>query len=51
MLVDVLLGILVLLLVASLPNWPYSRNWGYYGTSGVGVLLLVVVILMILNVF
>jgi hypothetical protein len=51
MLVDVLIVILVLMLIGSLPSWPYSRNWGYYGTSGIGTVLLIVVILMLLNVF
>ena len=51
MLVDILLVTLVLLLVASLPAWPYSRKWGYYGTGGIGVLLLVVAGLVLLNVF
>jgi hypothetical protein len=51
MLVDVLIVILVLMLIGSLPSWPYSRNWGYYGTGGIGTVLLIVVLLMLLNVF
>jgi hypothetical protein len=51
MLVDVLIVILVLMLIGSLPSWPYSRTWGYYGTGGIGTVLLIVVILMLLNVF
>ena len=50
MLVDVLIVVLVLMLVGSLPSWPYSRNWGYYGTGGIGSVLLVVVVLLLLNV-
>lgn len=41
-----LLLLLVIMLVAGLPNWHYSHNWGY-GPSGV-VLLLVVVLLVLL---
>ncbi len=51
MLVDILIVILVLMLIGSLPSWPYSRNWGYRGTGGIGTVLLVVVLLMLLHVF
>jgi hypothetical protein len=45
----ILLVILVLLLMGSVPQWPYSRNWGY-GPSGVlGLLLTILIILMILR--
>ena len=45
MLSTVLLIVLVLLLVGSIPSWPYSRGWGY-GPSGIlGVVLVVVLIL------
>ena len=50
MLVDILIVILVLMLIASLPQWPYSRSWGYYGTGGIGALLLLVVLLLLLHV-
>jgi hypothetical protein len=40
-----LLIILILVLVASLPTWPYSRGWGYAPS---GVLGLVVIVLLIL---
>ena len=43
----ILLVVLVLLLLAAVPAWPYSRGWGY-GPSGVmGLILLVLVILLI----
>ncbi len=51
MLLDILIAVLVLLLVGSLPAWPYSRRWGYYGTGGIGMVLLLVILLMLLNVF
>ena len=41
----VLLVILILLLVGALPTWPYSSAWGYYPSSLVGLILLIVVIL------
>ncbi len=41
----ILLIILILMLVGALPTWPHSRNWGYYPSGG---LTLVVVVLLIL---
>jgi hypothetical protein len=38
--------LLLLILLAALPTWPYSRAWGYY-PSGMATLLLIVIILMI----
>ena len=37
--------LLVLLLVGALPTWPYSSGWGYYPSSGLGLLLLILIIL------
>ena len=33
---NLLLAIIVLLLIFSLPTWPYSSGWGYYPSSGLG---------------
>jgi hypothetical protein len=46
----VLVIILFVLLIGTLPAWPYSAGWGPYPASGLGVLLLVVVILLLLRV-
>lgn len=49
MLGTILLVILVLLLVGTLPHWPYSTDWGL-GPSGVlGTILVVVLILVLLG--
>lgn len=50
MLVDGLIVVLILMLIGSLPVWLYSRAWGYYGTSGIGVVLFLVGLLMWLDV-
>ncbi|MDQ6618419.1 MAG: DUF3309 domain-containing protein [Pseudomonadota bacterium] len=44
----ILLILIVLLLVGSLPAWPYSRGWDYMPSSLVGgvVVLLIVLLLM-----
>ena len=41
----ILLVIVVLLLVGALPTWPYSSGWGYYPSSGLGLVLLILLIL------
>lgn len=43
----ILLLILVILLFATAPAWPYSRGWGY-GPSGLLGLLLVVLLVLLL---
>ncbi len=42
--------VLVLLLIGSFPIYPYSRDWGYRGSGGLGTILLIVVILYLLHV-
>jgi hypothetical protein len=33
----VVLVLLVLLLIGTLPTWPYSGGWGYYPSGGLGL--------------
>lgn len=47
MLGALLLIVLVLIVVGSLPTWPYSGGWGYYPSGGFGLLLLIVIILLV----
>jgi hypothetical protein len=49
MLSTILLIVLVLLLLGSVPRWPYSRGWGYGPSGFVGLLLVVVLILVLLG--
>lgn len=49
MLGTVLIMILILALLGALPRWPHSREWGYYPTGGVGLILFVVVVLLVLG--
>jgi len=46
MLGTILIVILVLALLGVLPRWSHSRDWGYFPTGGVGLILIVVVILL-----
>lgn len=44
-----LLIVLCVLLVGSLPTWGHSRNWGYYPSGGLGLVLLLLIILMLMG--
>lgn len=46
-----LLIILLLVVLGALPTWPYSHDWGYYPSGGLGLVLLVLVILVLLGRF
>ena len=43
----ILLVLLIVILVGALPTWPYSSGWGYYPSSGAGLVLLVLIILLL----
>ncbi|MGE3540299.1 MAG: DUF3309 family protein [Candidatus Tectimicrobiota bacterium] len=45
-----LLVVLIILLIGSIPTWPYSAGWGYYPSGGIGTLLIVVLVLVALGV-
>ena len=49
MLGTILLIILILILVGSLPTWPYSGGWGYYPSGGFGFLVIIVIILLLMG--
>jgi hypothetical protein len=49
MLATVLIVILVLALLGALPRWTHSRNWGYYPTGGLGLVLVIVVVLLLMG--
>ena len=49
MLGTILLVIVILALFWALPRWPHSRNWGYYPSGGLGLVLVVIVILLLLG--
>jgi hypothetical protein len=45
----ILIVILVLILVGALPTWPHSKNWGYYPSGGIGLILLILIILLLMG--
>ena len=45
----ILLVALILMLVGALPTWPHSKNWGYYPSGGLGLVVLILLILVLLG--
>ena len=45
----ILLVILILMMFGAIPRWPHSRNWGYYPSGGIGLLLIIVIVLLVLG--
>jgi Protein of unknown function (DUF3309) len=46
----ILVVILILLLLGALPTWPYSREWGYYPSGGLGMIVLILIVLILARV-
>lgn len=44
-----LLILLVILLIAGVPAWPYSRGWGYYPSGVLGTILIIFLVLILLG--
>lgn len=46
-----LIIILFLLLIGTLPSWPYTTGWGlgYYPTGGLGLLLVILLVLFLVD--
>jgi hypothetical protein len=44
-----LIVILLLLSLGTLPTWPHSKNWGYYPSSGLGLVVVVLVVLLLVG--
>ena len=45
----ILLVILILILIGALPNWGYSRGWGYGPSGIVGVIVVVLLVLLLMG--
>ena len=49
MLGTVLLVVLILMVLGAWPTWPHSKNWGYYPSGGLGLLVAILLILILLG--
>jgi Protein of unknown function (DUF3309) len=45
----VLIVLLILLIVGTLPSWPYSKAWGYLPCSLLGGILVILLMLILLE--
>lgn len=45
----ILVVLLVLLLIGSLPVYPYSANWGPWPAGGVGLLIVILLVFALLG--
>ena len=45
----ILVIILILILIGAIPNWGYSRGWGYGPSGVVGIILVVVLVLLLMG--
>jgi uncharacterized protein DUF3309 len=45
----IILVLLILLILGSLPTWPYSANWGYAPSGGLGTILVILVVLALMG--
>jgi hypothetical protein len=43
----ILILVLLLLLIGALPTWPYSTNWGFYPSGGLGIVAIVLIVLLV----
>jgi hypothetical protein len=45
----ILLIVLVLFWIGALPRWSHSHSWGYYPSSGLGIIVVIVAVLVLLG--
>ena len=45
----IVIVILIILLLGAFPRWPHSRNWGYFPSGTLGIILLIIIILVLMR--
>ena len=46
---NLILLLVLLLVIFSLPTWPYSVGWSYYPSGGLGLVLLILLVLLLVR--
>ena len=46
---NLLFIVLILMLIGAVPIWPHSKNWGYYPSGSVGLVLLILLVPVLLG--
>jgi len=49
MLATILIIVVLLMLLGALPRWSHSRQWGYFTSGGLGLVLLILIVLVLLG--
>jgi hypothetical protein len=47
MMLTLLIIVLVILAIGAAPSWPHSRDWGYYPSGGLGIVVLILLVLVL----
>jgi Protein of unknown function (DUF3309) len=47
MLATILIVVALLMLLEALPRWPHSRQWGYFPSGGLGLVLIILIVLVL----
>jgi len=45
----ILLIVLILMLIGAVPFWPHSKNWGYFPSGGLGLVVVILLILVLMG--
>jgi len=45
----ILLIVLLLMLLGAIPTWPHSKSWGYAPSSGLGIVLVILLVLLFMG--
>lgn len=45
----IVLILLIFMLIGAFPTWPHSKNWGYFPSGGLGVLVIILLVLVVLG--
>jgi hypothetical protein len=49
MLATILIVVVLLMLLGALPRWSHSRQWGYFPSGGLGLVLVILIFLALLG--
>ena len=49
MLGTILLIVLIMMLVGAFPAWPHSKNWGYFPSGGLGLVVVILLVLVLMG--
>ena len=49
MLGTILIIVVILMFLGVLPRWSHSRQWGYFPTGGLGLILVILIVLVLLG--